>query len=118
RRTDLLLEFPARPLEVDFRLAQRGLAFVEEPRLVAHQLLALLDLPLPLVDAVHDGPELIFPPHEIGFPFFELAERLLTRLQLVPKRGDPTPERGLAGLQFLLLHPEDVPIRPLPAAET
>src|SRR5207245_22713 len=93
RRTDLLLEFPAPPLEVDFRLAQRVVAFVEEPRLVAHQLLAFLDLPLPLVDAVHDGPELVLAPHEIGFPFLELAERLLTRLQLVPKRGAPTSER-------------------------
>src|SRR2546426_638750 len=85
-------------------------AFVQEPRLLPHQLLSLLDLPLPFVDAIHDGPELILPADEVRLPLLELPERLLPRFELVPERRNPTAEGRLSGLQLLLLHAQDVPI--------
>src|SRR5207249_11848980 len=104
---------PPSASEVAFNLAHGMVTFVAEPGLFPHQLLPLLDLPLPFVDAIHDGPELVLPADEVRLPLFELPERLLPRLQLVPERRNPPAEGRLAGLQLLLLHPQDVPIRRL-----
>src|SRR6266581_4911340 len=105
-----LLELPPPPLDVDLGLAHRMMPLIEEPRLLAEQFLALLELALLLLQSAHERPELALPSDDVRLPFLELPERLLPRLELAPERLDPTPERGLAGLQLVLLHPQDVPI--------
>src|SRR5438093_10895749 len=84
--------------------------FVEEAPFVAQQLLPLLELPLPFVDPIHDGAELVLLADDVRLPFLELTEGLLAGLQLPSERVDPTPQRGLASLQLVLLQPQDVPV--------
>ena len=86
-------------------------AFVQETRFVPQELLALLDLLFFFADVVHHRAELVFPPPDIRLPFLELTERLLPGLELATEGGNPSAQRRLAGLQFVLLHLEDVPVR-------
>src|SRR5207247_1116975 len=105
-----LFQFPAFALEVHLPPAQGMMPFVEEAPFVAQQLLPLLELPLPFVDPIHDGAELVLLADDVRLPFLELTEGLLAGLQLPSERVDPTPQRVLASLQLVLLQPQDVPV--------
>src|SRR2546429_9665646 len=69
----LLFHLPSFSLEVDLSLAERVVSFVQEAPFVAQELLPFLELPLSLVDPIHDAAELVLAADEVRLPFLQFA---------------------------------------------